>query len=188
MFQTIRTVDVAFCHTPTSDAQHISPTSTFLHEETPINTMFFERKSAVAPRLPSTMVGVLSPMDKILVVDDDQESRDLLCEVLEANGYAPHAVADGIAAREVLRRDPDYRIVVADLQMPQESGLELLRKLRQENSKHEVILMSSFMSAAEVKAAKALGVHALLDKPFQLTELLQTVAELAAQDSIGIST
>jgi CheY-like chemotaxis protein len=127
-------------------------------------------------------------MDKILVVDDDQESRDLLCEVLEANGYVPHAVADGLAAREVLHGDSEYRIVIADLQMPQESGLELLRKLRQENSKHEVILMSSFMSGAEVKAAKALGVHALLDKPFQLTDLLQTVADLAAQNSIGIST
>lgn len=142
----------------------------------------------VAPRLPTTIDGVLGLMDKILIVDDDQESRDLLCEVLEANGYAPHAVADGVAAREVLRVDPEYRIVIADLQMPRESGLELLRKLRQENSKHEVILMSSFMSGAEIKAAKSLGVHALLDKPFQLTELLQTVAGLAAQSSIGIST
>ncbi|MGD1104723.1 MAG: response regulator [Terriglobia bacterium] len=126
-------------------------------------------------------------MNKILVVDDDQESRNLLCEVLEANGYAPHAVADGLAAREVLSRDVEYRIVIADYQMPQESGLELLRKLRQQNSKHEVILMSSFMSGAEKKAAMALGAHALLDKPFQLTELLQTVADLAAQNSMGIS-
>ena len=141
-----------------------------------------------APRLLSVASGVLRLMDKILIVDDDQESRELLCEVLEANGYAPRAVADGIAAREVLRLDPEYRIVIADLQMPKESGLELLRKLRQENSKHEVILMSSFMSGAEIKAAKSLGVHALLDKPFQLTELLQTVAGLAAQNSIGIST
>jgi CheY-like chemotaxis protein len=131
--------------------------------------------------------GNLSLMDKLLVVDDDQESRDLLCEVLESNGYAPQAVADGLAAREVLRSDPDYRIVIADLHMPQESGLELMRKLRQENSKHEIILMSSFMSAAEKKAAQALGVRALLDKPFQLTELLQTVAELSAVNSIGIS-
>ena len=127
-------------------------------------------------------------MDKILVVDDDQESRELLCEVLAANGYAPYAVADGVAARQVLHQDTGYRIVIADLQMPLESGLELLRKLRQEKSGHEVILMSSFMSPAEVKAAKALGVHALLDKPFQLNELLQTVAELAAPDSIGITT
>jgi len=132
-------------------------------------------------------MGVLSLMDKILVVDDDQESRNLLCEVLEANGYAPHAVANGLAAREVLSRDVEYRIVIADLQMPQESGMELLRKLRQENSKHEIILMSSFLSGAERKAAKALGVHALLEKPFQLTELLQTVAELAAPNPIGIA-
>ncbi|MFZ0961217.1 MAG: response regulator [Terriglobia bacterium] len=126
-------------------------------------------------------------MNKILVVDDDQESRELLCEVLEANGYAPHAVADGLTAREVLSRDGEYRIVIADLQMPHESGLELLRKLRQQNSKHEIILMSSFMSGAEKEAAKALGVRALLDKPFQFTELLQTVADLAAPNSIEIS-
>ena len=129
----------------------------------------------------------MTAMDKILVVDDDQESRDLLCEVLEANGYAPHAVADGLAAREVLSRDNEYRIIIADLQMAHESGLELLRKLRQQNSKHEIILMSSFMSGTEREEAKALGAYALLDKPFKLTELLQSVAELVTQNSIGIS-
>ncbi|MGD1156058.1 MAG: response regulator [Terriglobia bacterium] len=126
-------------------------------------------------------------MNKILVVDDDQESRNLLCEVLEANGYSASAVADGQAAREVLSRDGEYRIVIADLHMPDESGLELLRKLRQRNSKQEIILMSSFISGAERETAKALGAHALLDKPFQLSELLRTVAELAAQNPIGIS-
>jgi CheY-like chemotaxis protein len=153
-----------------------------------MDTVDYETQRHHGPQIALVIDGVLGFMDKILIVDDDQESRDLLCEVLEANGYAPHAVADGVAAREVLRLDPEYRIVIADLQMPKESGLELLRKLRQENSKHEVILMSSFMSGAEIKAAKSLGVHALLDKPFQLTELLQTVAGLAAQSSIGIST
>jgi CheY-like chemotaxis protein len=141
----------------------------------------------LAPALPLNPIGILPPMNKILVVDDDQESRDLLCEVLQASGYAPLAVADGLAAREVLSHDGDYRIVIADLQMPRESGLELLRKLRQENSRYEIILMSSFMSSAEKKTARALGAHALLEKPFQLTELLQTVAELAAQNPIVIS-
>jgi CheY-like chemotaxis protein len=126
-------------------------------------------------------------MNKILVVDDDQESRNLLCEVLEANGYSVCAVADGMAAREVLSRDGEYRIVIADLHMPHESGLELLRKLRQQKSKQEIILMSSFISGAERETAKALGVHALLDKPFQLSDLLRTVGELTAQNPIGIS-
>jgi CheY-like chemotaxis protein len=135
---------------------------------------------------PNGPSGMEAPLNKILVVDDDFESRNLLCEVLEANGYAPHAVADGVAAREVLGRDPEYRIVIADLQMPRESGLELLRKLRHENSQHAVILMSSFMSGAEIKSAKALGVQALLDKPFQIADLLETVAGLAAQDSVQV--
>ncbi len=126
-------------------------------------------------------------MNKVLVVDDDQESRDLLCEVLEANGYAVEAVADGIQARQALSRDANCRIVIADLRMPNETGLDLLRKLRNENSKHDIILMSSFISGTERKAAKALGAHALLDKPFRLTELLQAVAEVAAKNSIGIS-
>lgn len=126
-------------------------------------------------------------MKKVLIVDDDQESRDLLCEVLEANGYAVEAVADGVEARQALSRDANCRIVIADLRMPNETGLDLLRKLRNENSKHDIILMSSFISGTERKAAKALGAHALLDKPFRLTELLQAVAEVAAKNSIGIS-
>ena len=125
-------------------------------------------------------------MDKILIVDDDLESRNLLCEVLEAHGYAPHAVADAPSARELLSRDGEYRIVIADLRMPHESGLELLRKLRQQDSKREIILMSSFMSGAEKQAAKALGAHAMLEKPFQLNELLQRVGELAASPSVEI--
>jgi CheY-like chemotaxis protein len=131
--------------------------------------------------------GVTFILNKILVVDDDQESRDLLSEVLEANGYTVCTVADARAARELLGRDGEYGIVIADLRMPNESGLELLRKLRQQNSRHEIILMSSFISGTERQAAKALGVHALLDKPFQISELLKTVGELSAPNPLGIS-
>ena len=124
---------------------------------------------------------------KVLVVDDDAESRDLLCEVLEANGYQAEAVADGAAAREALRQDAGYRIVIADLRMPNETGLDLLRNLREQNLKHEIILMSSFISGAESKLAKELGAHALLEKPFRLSELLQVVGELATGRPVEIS-
>lgn len=125
-------------------------------------------------------------MDKILILDDDQESRELLTEVLAGSGYQPIAVEDSAAAREVLARERDCRIVIADLQMPQESGLEFLRNLRKENLKHEVILMSSFMSPQEARAARALGVHALLDKPFPLARLAQLVGDLALQGSTRV--
>jgi len=124
---------------------------------------------------------------KVLIVDDDQESRNLLCEVLEANGYTVDAVADGSAAREALTRDCDQRIIIADLQMPNETGLDLLRNLRQQNMKHDLILMSSFFSGRAREAAQELGAYALLDKPFRLSELLQAVAELAAKKPVEIS-
>ncbi|MGD0012257.1 MAG: response regulator [Terriglobia bacterium] len=128
-------------------------------------------------------------MSRILVVDDDPESRDLLCEVLEANGYQQvEAVADGLAAREALARDDDCPIIIADLHMPNESGLDLLRNLRKQNAKHQMVLMSSFISTTERKLARDLGAYALLDKPFRLSELLQVVSQLTERNPIGIST
>ena len=126
-------------------------------------------------------------MRRILVVDDDKESRDLLCEVLEANGYAVSAVGDGVAARETLAQDGGQRIIIADIRMPKEDGLQLLRRLRQEKSQHDIILMSSFISCAEEKLARELGAQALLEKPFRISELLQVVGELAAKKPIEIS-
>jgi DNA-binding response OmpR family regulator len=125
-------------------------------------------------------------LPKVLVVDDDEESRHLLCEVLEANGYVVSAVADGVAAREALTRDGEYRIVIADLRMPNGTGLDLIRNLREQKSKHEIILMSSFISAAERKLAQELGTHALLEKPFRLSDLLERVGELVPKPPIEI--
>jgi len=128
-------------------------------------------------------------MGRILVVDDDPESLDLLCEALEANGYQQvEAVADGLAAREALARDDDCPIIIADLHMPNESGLDLLRNLRKQNARHQIVLMSSFISTTERKLARDLGAYALLDKPFRLSELLQVVSQMTERNPIGIST
>jgi two-component system OmpR family response regulator len=108
---------------------------------------------------------------------------------LEANGYLQvEAVADGLAAREALARDDDCPIIIADLHMPNESGLDLLRNLRKQNAKHQIVLMSSFISTTERKLARDLGAYALLDKPFRLSELLQVVSQLTERNPIGIST
>jgi len=123
---------------------------------------------------------------KVLVVDDDPGSRDLLTEVLAANGYPVAAVADGAAAREELARDGEYGIVIADLQMPNISGLDLLRDLRSRDHSLDLILMSSFLSGADRQQALELGARALLEKPFRLTELLDVVGDLAERRSVDL--
>ena len=126
-------------------------------------------------------------LPKILIVDDDEESRQLLSEVLEANGYGVGAVADGLAARETLSRDGEYRIVIADLHMPNENGLDLLRNLQKQKSTHDIILMSSFISIRERQMAEGLGVRAMLEKPFRLSELLEVVSQLVEKKPIGLA-
>ncbi|HUI42654.1 MAG TPA: response regulator [Terriglobia bacterium] len=123
---------------------------------------------------------------KVLVVDDDPGSRDLLTEVLAANGYLVAAVADGAAAREELARDGQYGIVIADLRMPNITGLDLLRDLQGRNHGQDLILMSSFLSGADKQQALELGARALLEKPFRLTELLDVVGDLAERRSVGV--
>ncbi len=118
-------------------------------------------------------------MRKVLVVDDDKESRELLSEVLTTNGYSVGLVEDAEAARALLQESDEYGIIIADLRMPGGGGLELLRSLRLQDTKRDVILMSSFISGTEREQALDLGVDALLEKPFRLTELLELVAGLA---------
>ncbi len=124
---------------------------------------------------------------KVLVVDDDRESRELLSEVLTTNGYSVGVVESTKAARQLLSQDEGYRIIIADLRMPNENGLELLEDLRRRNSGHEIILMSSFMSSIERRLALDLGVDALVEKPFQISELLEVVAGLAREKPVRTS-
>jgi len=121
---------------------------------------------------------------KILVVEDDKESRNLLCEVLSGSDYAVDAVENVTAARRELGSNDDYGIVIADLRMPDGTGLELLRDIGKRASKPAVILISSFMSGLERRAALELGAQALLEKPFRFGDLLQAVANLAAPDPL----
>jgi two-component system, NtrC family, response regulator PilR len=128
-----------------------------------------------------------SPVIKVLVVDDDKESRELLSEVLTTGGYCVGLVENAEAARAALVGEEDYRIVIADLRMPDGSGLDLLEELRRKNRKCDVILMSSFISGAEKKLAHDLGVDAFLEKPFRLSELLDVVAGLTKEKRMEIS-
>jgi DNA-binding response OmpR family regulator len=124
---------------------------------------------------------------RILIVDDDRESRDLLQEVLEANGYEVSAVHDGESARHELNGGNTFRAVIADLRMPGESGIDLLRELRHQNHAYSIVLMSSFMSEPERRQALELGVDAMIEKPFRLTELLHIVSEVTGKSSIEVS-
>lgn len=120
-------------------------------------------------------------------MDDDQESRDLLSEVLVTNGYAVEVAKDGDGLWKALSVDEGRAVILIDLRLPGENGLELLRKLQEKKIACDAILMSSFIGAGERDVARELGVRAFLEKPFRISELLDVVSELAGKHPIGIS-
>lgn len=106
----------------------------------------------------------------ILVVDDDTRLRSLLQRFLRENGYFVSAAKCADDAR-VLLANYKFDLLIVDIMMPKESGLEFLEKLRFE-SKIPVILLTAMGETADRIAGLELGADDYLPKPFEPKELL----------------
>lgn len=80
---------------------------------------------------------------RILVVDDDPLAGELTAAVLDDAGYATTLAEGGRSALEILKRDSDFDAVVSDMNMPDISGIELLKSLRALQCKVPFILLSA---------------------------------------------
>jgi two-component system, chemotaxis family, chemotaxis protein CheY len=123
-------------------------------------------------------------MPSVLVVDDEDQLRQLIREVLEQAGYQVTEARDGKEAVQQYRLAP-ADVVILDILMPEEDGLETTSTLRREfpNVKIIAITGSSEMIGilSFLDVAKMLGAHRALQKPFEMQTLLDTVqAELQA--------
>lgn len=106
----------------------------------------------------------------VLVVDDDQKIRDLLRRFLTENGFRVTPAADAAAARAAMR-GLSFDLIMLDVMMPGESGLDLARDLK--STMNVPILMLTARSDAEDRiAGLETGVDDYLPKPFEPRELL----------------
>jgi two-component system OmpR family response regulator len=106
----------------------------------------------------------------ILVVDDDREIRTLLRDFLEKNGFAATAVADGQETRRALAQ-ARFDLVVLDLMLPRESGLDICRELRA-TSDVPVIMLTALGEEVDRVVGFEVGADDYLTKPFSPRELL----------------
>ncbi len=121
-------------------------------------------------------------MPSVLVVDDEDQLRQLIREILEQAGYQVTEARDGKEALIQYRLAP-ADVVIMDILMPEQDGLETTSTLRREfpNVKIIAITGSSEMIGilSFLDVAKMLGAHRALQKPFEMQTLLDTVqAEL----------
>ncbi|HEY7957371.1 MAG TPA: sigma-54 dependent transcriptional regulator [Polyangia bacterium] len=116
----------------------------------------------------------------VLIVDDDDSSREYLAVLLNALGFSPEAVASGALAIERLARDEPPDVVVLDVLMPDLDGVETLRRYRAAGGRVPVVMCSALDESDTVVRAMRAGAADYITKPFnsdELREILERVAE-----------
>jgi CheY-like chemotaxis protein len=114
----------------------------------------------------------------ILVIDDSDQQRAMVREMLEADGYDVREAADGedgITLAVNLRP----ALIICDLMMPQKDGFETVREILRRVPDAKIIAMSGvlFGAADHATMAERLGVAAVIEKPFRQTQLLDVVED-----------
>jgi DNA-binding NtrC family response regulator len=116
----------------------------------------------------------MTPHERILVVDDEEQMRDLLVKVLERKGYQVSICGNGADALDFLEREP-ADLVVTDVRMPGLSGMEALRAIKELNPEILVIIMTAFGSIDQAVQAVKEGAYDYINKPFKIDEMLLTI-------------
>jgi CheY-like chemotaxis protein len=110
----------------------------------------------------------------ILLVDDDEQVIRFVKTALERNGYRVTTTTSGKEALGLIwQHVPD--LLILDLNMPEPDGFELLKAERASFPYLRILVISGYLHGALLKAAKLLGAHATLQKPFTTEALMVQV-------------
>jgi PAS domain S-box-containing protein len=124
------------------------------------------------------VLGPHSSRNTILIVEDDDSIRRLLRHYLTSNGYAVLEASNGRQALQHLETSALIDLIVTDLIMPEQGGLDMVRRLHEEIRDIPVIAISGEFSLDLIKVVPVLGVVAALRKPVNRDELLHTIRKV----------
>ncbi|HTF83996.1 MAG TPA: sigma-54 dependent transcriptional regulator [Cellvibrio sp.] len=113
---------------------------------------------------------------KVLVVEDDNNLREALCDTLQLADYDVLLASSGEEALQQLARVDDVRMIVSDVNMGGMSGHELLREVKQHHPQIPMMLITAYASISESVEAMKQGAVDYLVKPFAPQILVETVA------------
>ena len=122
----------------------------------------------------------------LLLVDDEEDALLELAELLEGEGFTCFTATSVKLALQHLTRYPDIALVITDLRMPEESGLSLIRRLREHTSRQHlpVIVISGHADMNDVSDLLRMQVLDLFRKPIYHVRLLETLNNLFPQPKI----
>lgn len=132
-------------------------------------------------------------MARVLVIDDDELFVKLMCHSLKQKGHSVEYAVDGKRGWKVFS-EGHFDVVVCDVVMPEQEGLETIQRMRKQNCDVGIIAISGGLSRADttrldvLDIVAKLGANATLKKPFPLSELASCVERVVAKGAPGAQT
>jgi DNA-binding response OmpR family regulator len=124
-------------------------------------------------------------MAAILIIEDTEAVRGLFRAILEQAGHMVREASHGMEGIRLFHQAPTD-LVITDIYMPEDDGLEVIRQLRQECPVLKILAVSGRTGQNEIlTAAKLLGADDILAKPVRVEELLTAVANLLGSAGPG---
>jgi two-component system, cell cycle response regulator DivK len=116
---------------------------------------------------------------KILIVEDNDLNMKLFCDLLEAHDYETVQTKDGMAALE-LARDHSPDLILMDIQLPEVSGLEVTKWIKEdEDLRHiPIVAVTAFAMKGDEEKIRDGGCEAYIAKPISVSHFLDTVRQL----------
>ncbi|RJP68496.1 MAG: response regulator [Candidatus Abyssobacteria bacterium SURF_17] len=118
----------------------------------------------------------------VLIVDDNEDVRQLFYDIVELSGFTPRAVGSGVAALQQLKTTP-FDLVILDMRMPDLNGLDTFKAIRQFNSSVPVVLTTGFGMDKSVQEALSMGALLCIEKPFNVARTMKTIQDIVEKES-----
>ena len=113
----------------------------------------------------------------VLIVDDDDDIRSNMRDILEDLGYETTIAEDGLAAIEALR-EKSYDVALLDYKMPGMDGATLSQQIKQLSPKTVTIMITAFAGSDGAKQAREAGTWKVLRKPVDIAELAEDISSV----------
>lgn len=122
---------------------------------------------------------------RILVVDDEESIREFLEIMLKKEGYEVTTAEDGAKAKEILLKK-SFDMIISDLQMPNVTGIELLKHVKESYPDTVFMLITAFGTTETAVDAMKMGAYDYVTKPFKIDEVRMNIANALRSQNLEV--
>lgn len=139
-------------------------------------------ETQIEPRTQAYRRTIAGGTETILLVDDEQDVRDLGERILTRAGYKVLTAADGRVGLDIFRKEKEaISLVILDLIMPEMDGHQCLKEILQTDKQAKVIVSSGYSANGSPEKTSQSGAKGFVGKPYDMNQLLQTVRDVLDQ-------